>query len=155
VRTRRSGILRVRVRDGGDLLSARWKSTAREDPTGGVVGLGGEQVICFEDIVIGECMTSSAIVVDRDELVDFASVGTHFRSTSMASCGQPRRTDRTGRVHLSQAASHSRTPEHAVIASFGYDECASIIRSARVTRSAFGSSTWIRDVLRPNRIEAS
>ena len=46
--------------------------TAGEDPTSGVVGLRGEQVICFEDIVIGECMTSSAIVVDRDELVDFA-----------------------------------------------------------------------------------
>ena len=63
------GDTRVRVRDGGDLSFPRWKSTAREDPISGVVGLGGEQVICFEDIVIGECMTSSAIVVDRDVAV--------------------------------------------------------------------------------------
>ena len=33
------GDTRVRVWDGGDLWSARWKSTAREDPTSGVVGL--------------------------------------------------------------------------------------------------------------------
>ncbi len=118
------GDTRVRVRDGGDLLSARWKSTAREDPTGGVVGLGGEQVICFEDIVIGECMTSSAIVVDRDELVDFAErwdpLPIHVNGEVAASRGGPTAPG-VFILALKQRLIHE-LPEHAVIASFGYDE---------------------------------
>ena len=50
-------------------------------------------MICFEDIVVGECMTSSAIVVDRDELVDFAErwdpLPIHVNGEVAASHGGP------------------------------------------------------------------
>jgi acyl dehydratase len=81
-------------------------------------------VIHFEDMIAGQYMTSPAVVVDRDEMVDFAKrwdplpihvdvevAGSHGGLTAPG----------LFILAVKQRLIH-QLPEHAVIASFGYDE---------------------------------
>lgn len=81
-------------------------------------------MIYFEDMVAGECMTSPAVVVDRDELVDFAKrwdpLPIHVDSEVAVSNGGPTAPG-VFILAVKQRLIH-QLPEHAVIASFGYDE---------------------------------
>ena len=81
-------------------------------------------MIYFEDMVAGECMTSPAVVVDRDELVDFAKrwdpLPIHVDSEVAVSHGGPTAPG-VFILAVKQRLIH-QLPEHAVIASFGYDE---------------------------------
>lgn len=89
-----------------------------------MVSLGCEPVIHFEDMIAGEYMTSPAVVVDRDEMVDFATqwdpLPIHVDSEVAASHGG---LTAPGLYILAvkQRLIH-QLPEHAVTASFGYDE---------------------------------
>jgi acyl dehydratase len=81
-------------------------------------------VIHFEDMIAGQYMTSPAVVVDRDEMVDFAKrwdpLPIHVDSEVAARHGG---LTAPGLFILAvkQRLIH-QLPEHAVIASFGYDE---------------------------------
>ena len=81
-------------------------------------------MIYFEDMAAGECMTSPAVVVDRDELVDFAKrwdpLPNHVDSEVAVSHGGPTAPG-VFILAVKQRLIH-QLPEHAVIASFGYDE---------------------------------
>jgi acyl dehydratase len=86
--------------------------------------LSGEPVIYFEDMIAGEYMTSPAIVVDRDEMVDFAKrwdpLPIHVDDEVAADHGG---LTAPGLFVLAvkQRLIH-QLPRHAVIASLGYDE---------------------------------
>lgn len=81
-------------------------------------------MIHFEDMIAGQYMTTPAVVVDRDEMVDFAKrwdpLPIHVDSEVAASNGG---LTAPGLFILAvkQRLIH-QLPEHAVIASFGYDE---------------------------------
>jgi acyl dehydratase len=81
-------------------------------------------VIYFEDMVAGEFITSPTVVVDRDELVDFAKqwdpLPIHVDSEVAVSHGGPTAPG-VFILAVKQRLIH-QLPEHAVIASFGYDE---------------------------------
>jgi acyl dehydratase len=81
-------------------------------------------VIYFEDMIVGQYMTSPAVVVDRDEMVDFAKrwdpLPIHVDSEVAASRGGPTAPG-LFILAVKQRLIH-QLPEHAVIASFGYDE---------------------------------
>jgi acyl dehydratase len=81
-------------------------------------------VIYFEDILAGEYLTSPAVVVDRDEMVEFAKrwnpLPIHVDEEVAADNGgltAPGLFILAVKQHLIH-----QLPEHAVIASFGYDE---------------------------------
>jgi acyl dehydratase len=81
-------------------------------------------VIYFEDMLAGEYMTSPAVVVDRDEMVEFARrwdpLPIHVDDEVAADNGG---LSAPGVFVLAvkQRLIH-QLPQHAVIASFGYDE---------------------------------
>lgn len=81
-------------------------------------------MIYFEDMIAGQCMTSPAVVVDGDEMVDFAKrwdpLPIHVDSEVAAGHGG---LTAPGLFMLAvkQRLIH-QLPEQAVIASFGYDE---------------------------------
>ena len=83
-----------------------------------------ERVIYFENMIPGEYMTSPTVVVDRDEMVDFAQrwdpLPIHVDDEIAADNGG---LTAPGLFVLAvkQRLIH-QLPQHAVIASFGYDE---------------------------------
>jgi acyl dehydratase len=81
-------------------------------------------VIYFEDMIVGQHMTSPAVVVDHDEMVDFAKrwdpLPIHVDSEVAASRGGPTAPG-LFILAVKQRLIHA-LPEHAVIASFGYEE---------------------------------
>lgn len=83
-----------------------------------------EKVTYFENMVSGEYTTSSTVVVDRDEMMDFARrwdpLPIHVDDEVAADTGG---LTAPGLFVLAvkQRLIH-QLPEHAVIASFGYDE---------------------------------
>lgn len=81
-------------------------------------------MIYFEDMIPGEYMTTRSVVVDRDEMVDFAKrwdpLPIHIDDAVAAGNGglsAPGLFVLAVKQHLIH-----QLPEHAVIASFGYDE---------------------------------
>jgi len=84
-------------------------------------------VIYFEDMIVGQYMTSPAVVVDRDEMVDFA-----------------KRWDPLP-IHV----------DSEVAASSVTTRCAFIILFAQAMWSTFATSSSRRVPPCPNRIEAS
>ncbi len=81
-------------------------------------------MIHFEDMIAGQYMTSPAVVVDRDEMVDFAQrwdpLPIHGDSEVAVRHGGPTAPG-LFILAVKQRLIH-QLPEHAVIASFGYDE---------------------------------
>lgn len=81
-------------------------------------------MIHFEDMIVGHCMTSETVVVDRDEMVAFAKqwdpLPIHVESEVAVRHGG---LTAPGLFILAvkQRLIH-QLPEQAVIASFGYDE---------------------------------
>ena len=85
---------------------------------------GSERVIYFEEMIVGEYITSPTVVIDRDEMVDFAKrwdpLPIHVDSEVAVSQGGPTAPG-VFILAVKQRLIH-QLPEHAVIASFGYDE---------------------------------
>lgn len=114
-------------------------------------------MIHFEDMTAGRYMTTPAVVVDRDEMVDFAKrwdpLPIHVDSEVAASNGG---LTAPGLFILAmkQRLIH-QLPEHAVIASFGYDEVRfhHPLRPGDEVHLLYETSK--HDLPRPNRIEAS
>jgi len=81
-------------------------------------------VIYFEDMIAGEFMTSPAVVVDRDEMVDFATrwdpLPIHV-DDEVATAHGGLTAPGLFVLAVKQRLIH-QLPRHAVIASFGYDE---------------------------------
>jgi len=78
----------------------------------------------FEDMIVGEHLTSPAVVVDRDEMVEFAKqwdpLPIHLDGEVAESHGGPTAPGLFV-LAVKQRLIH-QLPKHAVIASFGYDE---------------------------------